>query len=31
MKRMELRNYRLERWLAAILSLLFFLPFIVQA
>jgi hypothetical protein len=30
MKRMDMSNYRLERWLAAILSLLFFLPFIAR-
>jgi hypothetical protein len=27
----EIRTYRLERWLAAILALLFFLPFVAQA
>jgi hypothetical protein len=27
----EIRDYRLERWLAAILALLFLLPFVVQA
>jgi hypothetical protein len=25
------QNYRLERWLAVILSLLFFLPFVVRS
>jgi hypothetical protein len=25
---MEMTNYRLERWLAVLLSLLFFLPFV---
>ena len=27
---MEPTNYRLERWLAVILSLLFFLPFVAR-
>lgn len=27
----EIRNYRLERWIAAILALLFFLPFVARA
>ena len=30
-ERMESNNYRLERWLAVILSLLFFLPFVAKA
>ncbi|HYC88351.1 MAG TPA: hypothetical protein VEO54_04000 [Thermoanaerobaculia bacterium] len=31
MERMETRDYRLERWLAVLLSLLFFLPFVAKA